>query len=147
MNLLRYFFIVTICLCINYAIAFFLLTWALIRGYYLPGDYLQSLVLIADIFLFVGFAFNVFTNLSYGQAKSFNKRINAYSAFVGLTIIVFTCLYFDIGLYMDVSNKGLADSSGLDIYFLIYHIFLGLQLSPLFEKLISRIQKTENKNI
>ena len=145
MNILFYTVTVTAILSINYFFSFLVVTWAVIRGYYLAYDYLEKLILISQFTFLFNIYYETFAKIASTDLTRITKKINIYSAVGGIGAALFACFWFDLGIYMDISNNGLSEKVAIQSYFLIYNLAMGSFLSQLISDLFSEIERINNK--
>ena len=106
MNLFTYIAIVTSLISFNYALAFLVATWAVLNNFYLPYDYLEKLLIISQFSFSVKIFFNIFSQANISRINHRRLAVNMFEAWGGILFTLFAIFWFDIGLYMDISNVG-----------------------------------------
>lgn len=61
--------------------------------------------------------------------------VSIFEAWGGILFTLFAIFWFDVGLYMDISNLGLDNKVYIQIFFVIYNVGVGSFLSSMINDL------------
>ncbi len=142
MNLFSYIAVVTALISFNYALAFLIATWAVINNFYLPYDYLEKLLIISQFSFSIKIFFNIFSKADFSNLDRTRMKVNLFEAYGGILFTLFAILWFDVGLYMDISNLGLDNKVYIQIFFIIYNVGVGSFLSSMINDLLVMSRKS-----
>lgn len=156
MDILRYTTIIIGGLVVNYVLVFGVALWALFAGKLLPIDFLE-MVFASMQFLILFKTFHEFSSsIKEVNLSSIKKSFNSWYVISGFGVGLFAITWFDVGIFMDIFNRGLHEKVYLQIYNMGYTVLLGVFLGNMFSELISylsyvvqeeaRIQASQNRD-
>lgn len=115
-------------LLLNYLFCFIFILASFFLSLYTQSEFLQKLLLISAMPAAISSSY-LSLAIKYKRANldSLPVRVNSQYSSTGLLIAIASCVYFDLGLIVEVLNIGF-DATGILIYYLLYELTIGFFL-------------------